>query len=382
MVPPMALSADTLTYTLSQDRVVLAQNGTGSFAITIPSPATPYGGIQFEILVPIDVEITSVTYSPSGGMTLSPRVPPGELLDPTRLFSSYFFSMISTSNIFNTALTCTVNVSYTGSAEQTITIVEIKQSTVNGHDIETIKSDRNAATVTLEPSGIIAPTMDVGIFVAKDPPIFYLDMEDYGKPGFGAQFVVRAFDFYDVSSVHLRFSYDKDQYDCAYAISDYLAAEGFVIDPLRITEEDTGSIRRVSMYLWHTTFGGVVDGDAEVELLNIYLSPKPPSQASVSYASVDLEHVDIVQYDGIEIDVDVTIDPYGATAKIVYYSIYDVNMDGQVTLADVSIVRANIGKDPVASSDELVQRSDVNRDGKIDMDDLLEIIFAYENALP
>ena len=52
--------------------------------------------------------------------------------------------------------------------------------------------------------------------------------------------------------------------------------------------------------------------------------------------------------------------------------------------ADVDIVRRNLGKDEQTSADwalEHVRRSDINRDGKVDMNDLLLVIVAYEASL-
>ena len=153
LAPPSAVFADALVYSVSAARVNLAQGGTGSFEINVPSPEAPYGGIQFELLMPVAVEVVSVSYNPSGGMALAPQIPPADKNNPNRQNNNYYFSMISTTNIFNTALTCTVNVIYTGQQEQEITIVEIKQSVVDGHNITTTRSTRNARSVTIVPSG-------------------------------------------------------------------------------------------------------------------------------------------------------------------------------------------------------------------------------------
>ena len=68
-------------------------------------------------------------------------------------------------------------------------------------------------------------------------------------------------------------------------------------------------------------------------------------------------------------------------AYIKNYSIYDINRDGLVTLADVDIVSRNIGKTITSTSTDFEKRSDVNNDGIVDFNDLMIVIAAYEATL-
>jgi hypothetical protein len=143
-------------------------------------------------------------------------------------------------------------------------------------------------------------------------------------------------------------------------------------------------MREVSLYLAHGTYGASMPGGPNVELLHIYLVPK--NVPFTGPASLMLKHIDISYNDSAypahPIDADVSIEKSVAAAWINYYSVYDVNRDGKVTLADVDLVRRNMGKDPTdPAASVLVKRSDVNRDGKIDLLDLAAIIGAYEGTL-
>ena len=213
------------------------------------------------------------------------------------------------------------------------------------------------------------------------PLCSYLNFEDWAKPGFGAKFTLHAKDFFDVSYVHLTYRYETAQYDADHALSAYLAANDFEID--RVTSVEDGDFTYVSMYLRHQTEGYIVGGDLDVELLDVFLKPLPNNKAAARPVSLGLSHIDIVYYDGSSIDADVYIDPSVAAAYLYYYSLYDINRDGLVTLADVDIVRRNLNKDIATSTDPLVIRSKLDGDGTvITMNDLLLVITAYEANLP
>ena len=64
---------------------------------------------------------------------------------------------------------------------------------------------------------------------------------------------------------------------------------------------------------------------------------------------------------------------------------YDVNGDRMLTLDDIELVRANLNKNSIGdkgewASNELVRRCDLNKDGKIDIDNLAIIAKAYEDS--
>jgi hypothetical protein len=97
--------------------------------------------------------------------------------------------------------------------------------------------------------------------------------------------------------------------------------------------------------------------------------------------SLMLNHADVAYLDDVYglADADVVFSNNVVSLTFKVYSIYDVNLDGEISLADVAIVRSNIGKDPAAGG--LVSRSDVNGDGKIDIADLAAVMAAYEASL-
>ena len=149
MIMPSVLAAP-VDYAVSTASVKLTKaedGGKGSFTITVPMAEKPYSSLQFELYIPVSVELVSVTYVPSIGAR-PPQIQPGSAQDPNRVYNDYFFVMYSTTNVFNTQVVCTVNVSYTGSEKQTISIVEIKQVTAGMKD--TFKSN-SVKTVELVP---------------------------------------------------------------------------------------------------------------------------------------------------------------------------------------------------------------------------------------
>ena len=65
-------------------------------------------------------------------------------------------------------------------------------------------------------------------------------------------------------------------------------------------------------------------------------------------------------------------------------NIFDIDRDGKLSLVDVEHVRRNIGKNtssPEWETTPLIRRCDLNGDGKVDIEDLLIILTAYESML-
>ena len=83
------------------------------------------------------------------------------------------------------------------------------------------------------------------------------------------------------------------------------------------------------------------------------MRPRPSDEPAYRAVSVGLDHIDISYEDasGKPVDSDVYINPSVAAAYIYYFSKYDINRDGKVTLADVDLVRRSIGKTAAASTD-------------------------------
>jgi len=143
-----AIVIGTLDYSVSPTRVNMNAAGVGSFIITVPESATPYAGVEFEIQLPNGVSISSVSYSLTDAATNPPMVPPGGQKPNT-----YYFSCYALENKYAAPLICTVNVTYTGSTETTLTINEIKQYSINGHDTDDLVSDKTTSVTLVPHSG-------------------------------------------------------------------------------------------------------------------------------------------------------------------------------------------------------------------------------------
>jgi hypothetical protein len=231
---------------------------------------------------------------------------------------------------------------------------------------------------------------DAGVKEAK--AVFDLDIEDFDPlhpEGFGAKFTVRAETVKLLSYMHISFSYDAKLFGCTYDISAALKAAGFKIDKEaeyenpKITVVDGMTV--VSLYV-HTAAPSVPAATGAIDLLEVFLYPKDYTKSYAGTASVGLNHIDITYgANSPPADANVRIYPTVGVAWINYFSKYDVNRDGKITLADVDLVRRNMGKSESASPDwssPLVHRCDLNGDKKIDFLDLAIIIGAYEENLP
>jgi hypothetical protein len=147
---PALSAAAILDYTVSPARVDLNQAGKGSFTITVAKPETPYGGIQIRLKLPesYGVMVESVVYGAAGN-TIAPQYPPNAASR-----EELFFSLYSSSNVYDDALSCTVNVIYPGAAQRVVEIAEIKTNTYVGvHAVDSLSSGRNTASVVLVPYG-------------------------------------------------------------------------------------------------------------------------------------------------------------------------------------------------------------------------------------
>jgi len=145
----------TFDYTVFPARVNMTAQGTGSFCITVPASATPYAGVQYEVQLADGVVINSVSYSLQDEAVLKtpPETPPENLKPNVYYFSFAAVKNGSTfENRYTAAVTCTVNVTYTGTTEKAIRINEIKQFAIkDGTETNDRVSDKTTA-VTLVPN--------------------------------------------------------------------------------------------------------------------------------------------------------------------------------------------------------------------------------------
>ena len=239
------------------------------------------------------------------------------------------------------------------------------------------------------PTPSLGKPMRVGV-AAVDKPTCDLVMERLDEVGYGARFTVYAKDFENATMVHLSISYNEALFGAEIMISDFLLDNDCEV-VFRYSRTDRPSVGFVeyTMMLQHKTPGAVIatpaNADKEAELINIALKPKFAMQR---VATVSLNHIDIAYIEpGVgTFDADVNIEQSFDSTMVRAFSIYDINRDGRVTLADVDIVRRNIGKSLVThpaewAADEQLRRCDLNGDYIIDYDDLLLIIVKYESTL-
>ena len=97
------------------------ENGYAQFDIVV-FPVGLYAGVQFELILGSGVSIESVSFDKGRN---------SGVLGPVFARGSYFFSLFSGTNEFEGALTCTVNILYTGSEPATVTLADIQVHSVN-----------------------------------------------------------------------------------------------------------------------------------------------------------------------------------------------------------------------------------------------------------
>jgi len=149
LVPFVSASViGVLDYNVSSTRVNLTESETGSFSITTPG-ADAYAAVQYQIQLPDGVGI-SVKYSDQ--KITDPLSPQNDALGYT-----FFSTGIATSNGLKEPLTCTVNISYSGSTIATLTVMEIKQYILNGNFIDSYVSNKTTV-ITLVPYSYSAST--------------------------------------------------------------------------------------------------------------------------------------------------------------------------------------------------------------------------------
>lgn len=151
LLAPMALAENNyLKYTVTEEKVLLGEDGKGSFQITIDDPEEygrpkDYAGVQYAVRLSKGVEICSVTYS--NPKIINPISPQADSLG-----DFYFSTGFVTENLYSGPLTCTINISYTGTDKTKIEILDIKQIIINNtdHEVSTITS-KSAFSVWLIP---------------------------------------------------------------------------------------------------------------------------------------------------------------------------------------------------------------------------------------
>lgn len=126
----------------------MTPDGTGSFTITAPALPQAYSAVEFLVRMPEEIsDDFGVVYSLPGGMIVGPK----ETSGAPDGYQDYLFSYAASQNKFTDPITCTVNVNYTGDSEETITILQCKQSVSVDHSTDVYVST-DTTDVTLVPS--------------------------------------------------------------------------------------------------------------------------------------------------------------------------------------------------------------------------------------
>ena len=159
----------TINYNVSPTRVNLTEGGTGSFNISVPGSADPYAGVQFVVQLPDGVTISSVDYSLAGVITAPPMSPPGGQAPDL-----FYFSCRAEENKFTEELICTVSVSYKGTTEKTLTIKEVRQSTINA--TAQIESDRVEDLVSDHETNVTLVPNNGGVSMSTDATLSALSI--------------------------------------------------------------------------------------------------------------------------------------------------------------------------------------------------------------
>lgn len=184
---PMAFADENvaLAYTVSTKQVILSEDGTGSFSITIPE-VTAYAGVQYAVQLPSGVEITSIEYSGSEPSVTGPLSPQKDSAGV-----SYFSTGMATTNKYKGSLKCTINVTYTANTGANITIEEVKMYVLKeDHKVDSYIS-KESATVKLAPFGSSAGDTDNPV-TGEPGGVSIGDITDPDNP------LVAAFPFTDV----------------------------------------------------------------------------------------------------------------------------------------------------------------------------------------
>jgi hypothetical protein len=215
--------------------------------------------------------------------------------------------------------------------------------------------------------------------------------------------------------IHLRLSFREG--DFAFNVDSQSGAKSLPAGALSLPAELAGKASVESyekkgdpLFAGYVTFevnimpngtGEPLDIAADGALLNAALKLKDPGTGGDKAVSLILSNIEAATYvypDGggaaIISDVNASIYPFVATTAVYYSDLYDVNLDGRVTLADVATVRRYLGMsrnidgtwtpeeagrcDFGGSSGEDLSEEP---DGTIDAVDLTMAIAAYEATL-
>ena len=143
MIMPAALVADsgTLSYTVSPKSINMTAGKTGSFVINVPKATSAYAGVEFMVMMPDGVELTSIGYNLRGVLT----IPPAEAPHHPGQFGFGCYGQGGQSQ-FTSDLICTVNIKYKDGVTPTktsLTILSVTQYFVTGHAQENLISDQS-----------------------------------------------------------------------------------------------------------------------------------------------------------------------------------------------------------------------------------------------
>ena len=207
-------------------------------------------------------------------------------------------------------------------------------------------------------------------------------IEDFG-PTFRL-FYVDALNFGDVGAIRMQVSYAEGDYECEIKLTEQFE-DGADLMLFEVAPVADG-YKTFNAYIIPN--GGYLPvGDSSRALLEFVFTVE---KAGIYAADAKLTALEVTYYDKDYMDGEsplqaiAKIDPASTSTVYALYSMFDLNDDGILTLLDVEIVRRNIGKstDPDVNPDWLTaRRSDLNSDGKVDIEDLLLILAKYESQL-
>jgi len=191
----------------------------------------------------------------------------------------------------------------------------------------------------------------------------------------------------DAATLNFRLSFKPDGVaSAAFTLPDALA------DAAYVRAEKVGTPILAGYETWSVYVMAKEDGPGKFTLAAGEVVLKVALELSANadkVASLALSHADATYYSAsylggaAGIDADAKITPPAATAAVRFRWRYDVTGDGEVTLADVDLVRLALGK--TSADADWASRwavCDLDGSGAVGVEDLTLMIAAYEATVP
>lgn len=134
-----AAAAGDVGYTTPQS-VKMNKSGKASFTIVVSGGEQNYAGAQIEAVAGSGVTIDSVSFNKKGS-TMAPQIARG----------STYFSLFSDDNVFSGDVTCTVNISYSGTAASQVLIKDLQRYHVLAPGEVNATAANSQKTISVEP---------------------------------------------------------------------------------------------------------------------------------------------------------------------------------------------------------------------------------------